>query len=134
MERHLTSRLQVKLKAYLPSDEIEYFLDELEPIIELWLENDDYSDNLTSLQYGEVEALRISPANVDEEDFELNDDYDFYSVNFKLTVQSDFNFTPNWTQDETGTFLHDLEIDPNFYSRIHIYNFSTRTTRQEVRG
>ena len=134
MEKQLVSRLDVTLKAYMPSEDIEYILDELEPLIELWLDDVDYSGHLTSIQYGKVAALRISPANIDEEDFELDDDYDFYSVNFKLAVQSDFNFTPDWTQDETRAFLHYLEIDLNFFSRVHIYDFSYKTTRREIRG
>ena len=128
------SYLDVSLKAYLPDDEIEYFLDELEPLIELWLDNDEYSGNLTSIKYGSLAALRIDPGNIDEEDFVLDDESDFYSITFKATIEYLFEFTQDWTKAEVKSFLHSMEIELNFYSTLHIYDFSFKTTRREIRG
>jgi hypothetical protein len=45
MEKQLESRLAAAHRACLPSEEIQDFIEESEPIAQLWLENSEASGN-----------------------------------------------------------------------------------------
>jgi hypothetical protein len=80
-----------------------------------------------------VAAICIDATNIDDECFEPDDDYDFPSLTFNVVVQTKFKFTLDCVKHEHKSFLHKIEFDFSFHSRLHIYDYSCKTNPWEIR-